>query len=104
MSAGHQVDRWAVGLALGAAAAIAFAAAVVGVAYAVGGSGATEDNWVGLLIVASMAVGLVTSMTAFALAVMASVRSSVRTRLWLPLAVFPALVAFLVLGELFWWE
>ena len=43
-------------------------------------------------------------MTAFALGVMLSVRSYPRTRLWLPLTVFPALVAMLVLGELFWWE
>jgi hypothetical protein len=26
------------------------------------------------------------------------------TLLWLPLSVFPALAAFLVLGEAFWWE
>ena len=103
-SAGGQVTRWAVGLALGAASAVALAAAVFGVAYAVGGSGATEDNWVGLLTVALTVVGLVASMTAFALAVMVSMRSYARTRLWLPLAVFPALVALLVLGELFWWE
>ena len=104
-SAGGQATRWAVGLALGGAAAVAAAAAVTGLAYALSGSGATEDNWVGLLTVAlAVVVGLVASMTTFALAVMVSMRSYPRTRLWLPLTVFPALVALLVLGELVWWE
>ena len=101
-SAGDQVTRWAFGLASGAAVAVAVA--VYGVAYAAGGTDATEDNGVGLLTVALTVVGLVASMTAFALGVMLSVRSYPRTRLWLPLTVFPALVAMLVLGELFWWE
>jgi hypothetical protein len=91
-------------LASGAAVAVAVAVAVYGVAYAAGGTDATEDNAVGLLTVALTVVGLVASMTAFALGVMLSVRSYPRTRLWLPLTVFPALVAMLVLGELFWWE
>ena len=51
-SAGDQVTRWAFGLASGAAVAVAGAVAVYGVAYAAGGTDATEDNWVGLLTVA----------------------------------------------------
>ena len=103
-SAGDQGTRWAVGLASGAAVAVAVAVAVYGIAYAAGGTDAPEDNAVGLLTVALTVVGLVASMTAFALGVMLSVRSYPRSRLWLPLTVFPVLVAMLVLGELFWWE
>ena len=41
---------------------------------------------------------------AFALALAARIRHEHARLLWLPLAVFPALVLFVVLGEAFWWE
>jgi hypothetical protein len=74
------------------------------VAYAIGGTGATEDNWVGLLGVVSLLGGLVASFVAFALALRAKIKQQQWALLWLPLALFPALLVFLVLGELFWWE
>lgn len=97
-------SRWAVGLGTAAAAAIATSLVTFGVAYAVGGAGATEDNWVGFLVADLLLGGLVASFAAFALAVVAKVKHERWALLWLPLSVFPALLAFLVLGEAFWWE
>jgi len=52
----------------------------------------------------SLLGGLLASLAAFALAVVAQVKHERWALLWLPLSVFPALLAFLVLGEAFWWE
>jgi hypothetical protein len=90
---------WAVGLAAAVAVAIATSFAIFAVAYAIGGSGATEDNWVGFLLGVSLLGGLLAS-----LAVVAKVKHERWAPLWFPLSVFPALLAFLVLGEAFWWE
>ena len=96
--------KWAVGLAAAAALAIATSFAIFAVAYAIGGSGATEDNWVGFLVMVSLLGGLLASLAAFALAVVAKVKHERWALLWLPLSVFPALLAFVVLGEALWWE
>jgi len=66
--------------------------------------GGPEDNWVGLLATVSLLGGLPASLAAFVLAVVAKVKHERWALLWLPLSVFPALLAFLVLGEAFWWE
>jgi hypothetical protein len=95
---------WGVGIAAGVAIAILVSAAIFAVAYAVGGPGATEDNWVGLLGAVSLLGGLVASLAAFALALAAKIKHEQWALLWLPFLLFPALFAFLVLGELFWWE
>jgi amino acid transporter len=96
--------RWAVWLATAAVAVLALAAAVFGVAYAVAGVEATEDNWVGLLAAVGLLGGLAVSLVAFTLAVLARINHERRPLMWLPLSVFPALLGFVVLGELFWWE
>ena len=96
--------RWAVGLAAATAIAIATLLVIFAVAYAIGGSGATEDNWVGFLGMVLLFGGLLASLAAFALALVATVKHERWALLWLPLSVFPALLAFLVLGEAFWWE
>lgn len=96
--------RWAVGLEAAVAVAIATSLVTFALAYAIGGSGATEDNWVGLLVAVLLLGGLLASFAAFALAVVAKVKHERWALLWLPLSVFPALLAFLVLGEAFWWE
>ena len=96
--------RWAVGLAAAVAVTIATSFAIFAVAYAIGGSGATEDNWVGFVVGISLLGGLLASLAAFALAVVARVKHERWALLWLPLFVFPALLVFLVLGEAFWWE
>jgi hypothetical protein len=96
--------RWAVGITAAVAVVILVSAAIFAVAYAVGGPGATEDNWVGLLSVVSLLGGLVASLVAFALALTAKIKQEQWALLWLPLLLLPALLAFLVLGELFLWE
>jgi len=102
---GHsRLARWAVGLAATVVVAIAASSAIFAVAYVVGGSGATEDNWVGFLSMVSLLSGLLVSLAAFALAVVARLKHERWALLWLPLSVFPALLAFLALGEAFWWE
>ena len=78
--------------------------AVYGVAYVVGGSGAIEDKWVAMLVVTAFFGGFLASAIAFVLAVAVKARHERWPLLWLPLSVFPALLAFLVLGEAFWWE
>lgn len=99
-----KVAHWSVGLAGAAAAVTAVAFAAYGVAYAVGGSSAIEDNWVAILVATSFFAGVLASAVAFMLAVAVKVRHERWTLLWLPLSVFPALLAFLALGEAFWWE
>ncbi|HEX6760787.1 MAG TPA: hypothetical protein VF086_20605 [Propionibacteriaceae bacterium] len=96
--------RWAVGIAAAVAVLILVSAAIFAVAYAVGGAGATEDNWVGFLGAVSLLGGMVASLAAFALALAAKIKHERWALLWLPLSLFPALFVFLVLGELFWWE
>lgn len=99
-----RLARCAVGLAAAVAVAIATPFAIFAVAYAFGGSGATEDNWVGFLAGVALLGGLPASLAAFALAAVAKAKHERWALLWLPLSVFPALLAFLVLGEAFWWE
>lgn len=96
--------RRAVRRATAAATASAAALALFGLAYAVGGADATADNWVGILVVLALLGGVPASLAAFVLAVLAKVQHERWALLWLPLAVFPSLVAFVVLGEAFWWE
>jgi hypothetical protein len=99
-----RLARWAVGIAAPVVVAILVSAAIFAVAYTIGGPGATEDNWVGLLGAVSLLGGLAASLAAFALALAAKIKHEQWALLWLPLSLFPALLVFLVLGELFWWE
>ena len=102
---GHaQLPRWAVTIASAVAVAIVMSFAIFGLAFAVGGWGAIDDTWVGFIVVASLLGALAASLVAFVLAVMARVKHERWRLLWLPLLLFPAILAFLVLGELFWWE
>ena len=106
--AAHHLPRWVLGLAVGLAAAgglaVAHAVLMYRFAIAVGGPYAADDNWVGTLIGLVMLGGFLASLAAFVMAVVARARH-VRSRLlWVPLSVWPAVVAFLVLGETFWWE
>lgn len=103
-SAHSRLARWAAGVAAAVVVAIATSLVIFALAYAIGGSGATEDNWVGFLAAVSLLGGSLASFAAFALAVVAKVKHERWALLWLPLSVFPALLAFLVLGEAFWWE
>ena len=96
--------RWAVTIAGAVAVAIVVSFAIFGVAFAVGGWDAIDDTWVGFIVVVSLLGGLAASLVAFVLAVVAKVKHERWRLVWLPLLLFPAILLFLVLGELFWWE
>lgn len=99
-----QVARRAVGLAEVVAVVVAVSYAIVGVAYAVGGSGGISDNWVGMLGAVALLGGLLASLVAFAMAVVARVKHEHWALLWLPLSLFPGLVTIVVLAETLWLE
>ncbi len=103
-SAHGLVARWAVGLAAGVVVVIVASYVMFGVAYAVGGSDAVEDTWIGYLGAASLVGGLLLSLVAFALAIVAKFKHQRSTLLWLPLSVFPALLAIVTLAETLWIE
>ena len=99
-----RLARWAVGLAAAVAVVIATSLVIFAVAFAIGGSGATEDNWVGFLVGVLLLGGLLASLAAFALGVVAKVRHERWALLWLPLCVFPTLIILVVLAEVFFME
>ena len=99
-----RLARWAVGLSAVLAVAVVATITTFAVGYAVGGQSAIEDNWVAVLGWIIPLVGLLASLVAFVLAIVAKIRRERWTLLWAPLCAFPAFVAFLVLGEAFWWE
>lgn len=99
-----RLARWAVRIAAVVAVALLVSIAIFAVAYGVGGWGAIDDTWVGFVVAVSLLGGLLASLVAFALAVTSKVKHEWWAMLWLPLSLFPALLAFLTLGELFWWE
>ena len=83
---------------------MAVSCAIFAVAYAVGGLAATEDNWVGFVGAASLLGGLEASLAAFVMAVVTRVRHERSSLLWLPLTLFPTLLAVVLLAEVFWVE
>ena len=97
----ERLGAWSVTLATLVALVVAAAYAVFGIALAVGGEDAVSDTWVGYLAGVALIAGLVVSLAAFAMAVVVKVRHESRRLLWLPLAVFPALLATVVLLEVF---
>ncbi len=103
-SSNSQLAWRAYGLAAAALVAIVAALTLFGVSTAIGGSNATSDNWVGVLVEIALFGGLLASLAGFVLAAAAKVKHEPWLTLWLPLSVFPAVLAFLLLGEAFWWE
>lgn len=99
-----RLARWAVRLSAVFGTAAVASIAAVAFAYAVGAESAVEDTWLGWLLAHLALTGFVGSLAAFLAAVVATVRHERWVLLWLPLCVFPALLAFLVLGEALWWE
>ena len=100
----NRETQWAIGLATIVSTAVISSGAIFGVAYLVGGSNAVSDNWVGFLLAISFLGGLVLSLLAFVLAVTGWIRHGRTAWLWVPLVVFPTLLAFIVLGEMVWWQ
>ena len=99
-----RLARWAVGLSTLFGVAIVASITTFGIAYALGGASATEDNWVGYLVAGMAFTGLLGSLAALVLAIIAKIRRERWVLLWLPLSLFPTFFLFLVLGEAFWWE
>jgi hypothetical protein len=79
-----------------------FAAAVAVISLELAFAGDTE--WAGALATTMVLGGLAAVFCACALSIIAWVRGDHWRLLWVPLVLFPAVVAFLVLGEAFWWE
>lgn|GEM_PF-1958178 len=104
VSSNSSLARWAFRLAAGAPVAIGTGLVLFGVADVVGGSDATSDNWVGVLVGFGLLAGLLASFAGFLLAAAAKIMHEPWLILWLPLSMFPAVLAFFVLGEAFWWE
>ena len=104
-SSGHtRPGRWAAAIAVVVAVVILVSFAIFAVAFALGGWAAVDDTWVGFIVAVSLQGGLVASLVAFVLAVVAKVKQEQWRLLWLPLLLFPAIAVFLLLGEVFWWE
>lgn len=95
------VARVAVGLAALVVVAVVVSYTIFFVALAAGGDDAISDNWVGILAGVSLVGGLVVSLVALVLAVVARFRHERWTLLWLPLSVFPTLLVLVVLAEVF---
>ncbi|HEU0247184.1 MAG TPA: hypothetical protein VFR38_08875 [Gaiellaceae bacterium] len=99
-----RLARWAVVLSAVFVVAVVATIMTFGIGYAVGGQSAIEDNWVAVLALTMAVVGLLASLAAFVLAMVAMIRRERWTLLWAPLCAFPASVAFVVVGEAYWWE
>lgn len=100
----NRESRWAVGLAAAVSITVVLSGAILGIAYLAGGSSAVSDNWVGFLCATALLGGLLVSLFAFVLAVTSRIKHGRSAWLWLPLSVFPVLLAFVVVGETLWWE
>ncbi|HEY3293198.1 MAG TPA: hypothetical protein VGJ85_06175 [Candidatus Nanopelagicaceae bacterium] len=100
----NRETQWAIALATTVSAVVIFSGALFGIAYLVGGSNAVSDNWVGFLVAMSFLGGLTISLLAFVLGITAWIRHGRAPWLWVPVVVFPSLLAFIVLGEIFWWQ
>lgn len=98
------MSRWAVGLASTVAVLAVLLGCMFAIIYANKGTAGFSDNWAGFLGVVVLFVGIFVSLVAFLLAITARIKHEKWAWLWLPLIVFPALLAFIVIGDLFWWQ
>lgn len=96
--------RWAIGLAAFVAILDVIVSVAFIIAYASNGTAGFSDNWLGALGAIAIYVGLLASLIAFSMAITVKIKHEKWVWIRLPLIVFPALLALLVLGELFWWH
>jgi len=96
--------RWALWLSMICGGTFVASIATIAIAYAIGSEDAVDDTWWGMLLAGTGLAGLLGSLVAFVLALVARARRERWVPLWLPLLAFPAAIVFLVLGEAFWWE
>jgi hypothetical protein len=99
-----RLARWAVGIATAVVVVLAVSYAIFGVTWAIGGEDAVSDTFVGYLAGFAVIGGLLASLAAFALAIVAKGKHERWALLWLPLSVFPTLLAIVVLVEALWME
>jgi hypothetical protein len=78
--------------------------AIFGVAWAFGGEDAVSDTFVGALAGFALVAGLLVSLVAFIMAVVAAVKYQQWALLWLPLGLFPALAVVVAVVETLWME
>ena len=78
---------------------LVFGAALFAGAWAVGGEDAVSDNWVGMTVAVALFVGLSGSFAALVAAAIAGLMHEPWSRVWLPLATFPAVVVIVGLLE-----
>ena len=98
------VARVAVGLVVFVVVVIVVTYAIFFDALAIGGDDAISDTWVGTQAGFSLLGGLVVSLVALVLAIVAKVRQERSKLLWLPLSVFPTLLVLVVLAEVLSWS
>lgn len=98
LTSAPRLVRWAVRLAAGVVVAITVSYLVYGTVWATAGANAVIETAVEEQTYAVYLGGLVASVAAFALAIVSRVREHARKGLWLPLSVFPVLVALLVIA------
>ena len=99
-----RLTSWAVGIAAVVLALDVLSGAIFAVAYAREGSAGISDNWVGFLGAVALLGGLLVSPFAFVMAITAKIKHEKWAWLWLPLFLFPALLAFVVVGDVIWWQ
>lgn len=83
---------------------LVFAAVLFGGAWVLGGEDAVSDNWVGVTVVVAFFVGLFGALAAMLTAGFAGLRHEPWSRVWVPLATFPAVVVIVGLLEAFVFE
>src|SRR5262245_29751263 len=97
----RRVARLAIRLSVVSAVMFAVPIAAIGIVYAVGEANAIEDNWLAYALGFVSFAGLLGSLVTFVMGVVAVIARDRAKLIWLPLAVFPAAVIVLLLGEVF---
>ena len=100
----HRLARWATALSAVSGVLLAVPIAAIAVAYAVGSADVVEDTWLGYSLGFASFAGLLGSLVACVLGVIAKTWRERGRLAWLSLAVFPAAMTFLVIGEVLWWD
>jgi LPXTG-motif cell wall-anchored protein len=94
----HRQARRAVGLAAGVVVALAASHMIYGMTWATTGRNRLADTGVETMNAIAYLGGLLASLVAFVLAIVARVKHESWTLLWLPLSLFPTLVAIMALA------
>jgi hypothetical protein len=96
--------RWAIGIAGAVVTVLAVSYSIFGLTWAFSGEDAVSDTFVGYLAGYALLGGLLASLVAFVMAVVARVKHQRLALLWLPMVLFPALVIIVALVETLWME